>query len=90
MSEDLTTICALLSRPGILSLLGNRTYTTASTLQQITMRRQHSGHLVFYRADGRRILMTDPDGNPLHECEWSESPDGPIRLIAARFYLDWG
>ena len=32
--------------------------------------RQATGHLVFYRADGRRFLATDPAGNPLHECEW--------------------
>ncbi|MEC4673943.1 MAG: hypothetical protein VST68_07115, partial [Nitrospirota bacterium] len=90
MSKDLTTICGLMSRPGVLALHGNRTYTTESGLQQVTMRRQPSGHMVFYRADGRRILMTDPNGNPLHECEWSLSDLGPVRLVSARLYLDWG
>jgi len=28
--------------------------------------RRPTGHLVFYRSDGRRFLATDPSGNPLH------------------------
>ena len=52
--------------------------------------RQPYGHLVFYGPHGRRILATDPDGNPLHECEWSIEPGGAVRLIRARFRLDWG
>ena len=48
------------------------------------------GHLVFYRADGRRVLATDPGGHPLHECEWQSDSDGTISLSRARICLDWG
>ncbi len=52
--------------------------------------RQPTGHLVFYRSDGRRFLATDPAGNPLHECEWVKEPDGGLTLNRARMKLDWG
>lgn len=52
--------------------------------------RQVSGHLVFYRPDGRRFLATDPTGNPLHECEWSRDVSGQARLLRVRMRLDWG
>jgi len=51
---------------------------------------QPSGHVVFYRPDGRRFLATDPSGNPLHECEWVLDQQGQIRLSRARIRLDWG
>jgi hypothetical protein len=52
--------------------------------------RQATGHLVFYRSDGRRFLATDPEGNPLHECEWGTSAIGDVILCRARIRLDWG
>ena len=52
--------------------------------------RQASGHLVFYRSDGRRFLATDPEGNPLHECEWGIDAGGNAVLLRARIRLDWG
>ncbi len=52
--------------------------------------RLSTGHLVFYRPDGRRFLATDPSGNPLHECEWAVANDGATRLTRARLRLDWG
>lgn len=54
------------------------------------MARQRSGHLVFYGPDNRRILATDPDGNPLHECEWGSTAAGKTQLLRARIRLDWG
>ncbi|HKY72467.1 MAG TPA: hypothetical protein VJL88_11165 [Nitrospira sp.] len=54
------------------------------------MVRQPTGHLVFYRADGRRILATDPAGNALHECEWGVDQQGATTLLRARIRLDWG
>jgi hypothetical protein len=51
---------------------------------------QPSGHLVLYGSHGRRILATDPDGNPLHECEWIADFNGAIHLARARLRLDWG
>ena len=49
-----------------------------------------TGHLVFYRPDGRRVLATDPGGHPLHECEWQSNTDGTVSLARARICLDWG
>lgn len=49
-----------------------------------------TGHLVFYRPDGRRFLATDPVGHPLHECEWESSVEGQATLTRARVRLDWG
>lgn len=43
---------------------------------------QATGHLVFYRSDGRRFLATDPEGNPLHECEWGTDVSGDAFLPA--------
>ena len=52
--------------------------------------RLSTGHLVFYRSDGRRFLATDPEGNPLHECEWGINATGDVTLLRARIRLDWG
>lgn len=49
-----------------------------------------TGHLVFYRPDGRRVFAADPSGHPLHECEWESGSDGTLSLSRARLYLDWG
>jgi hypothetical protein len=49
-----------------------------------------TGHLVFYRPDGRRFLAADPSGHPLHECEWRSNADGTVSLARARIRLDWG
>ncbi len=53
------------------------------------MARQRSGHLVFYGPHNRRFLATDPDGNPLHECEWGSTASGKARLLRARIRLEW-
>ncbi len=34
--------------------------------------------------------MTDPEGHPLHECEWGRAQDGQAFLNAARLHLEWG
>ena len=52
--------------------------------------RQETGHLVFYRSDGRRFLATDPSGHPLHECDWSSDHNRQVKLARARIRLDWG
>ncbi|MDK2742951.1 MAG: hypothetical protein H8K03_17655 [Nitrospira sp.] len=49
-----------------------------------------TGHLVFYRPDGRRFLATDPAGHPMHECEWESTTIGTVALTRARVRLDWG
>jgi len=52
--------------------------------------RQPTGHLLFYRSDGRRFLATDPAGNPLHECDWGLDDKGQTVFLRARVKLDWG
>lgn len=47
-----------------------------------------TGHLVFYRPDGRRFLATDPMGHPLHECDWEADAAGVVTLARARMRLD--
>ncbi|MDR4482504.1 MAG: hypothetical protein R3B95_04535 [Nitrospirales bacterium] len=51
---------------------------------------QPTGHCVLYGKHGQRILLTDPEGNPLHECLWEQKPTGAISLVSARLRLDWG
>lgn len=47
-----------------------------------------TGHRVLYGEYGRRVLCTDPSGTVLHECEWTQHPDGAVRLARARVRLD--
>jgi hypothetical protein len=49
-----------------------------------------TGHHVFYGAHGQRILLSDPDGHPLHECLWENDPSGLPMLVLSRIRLDWG
>ena len=51
---------------------------------------QPTGHCVLYGNHGQRILLADPEGNPLHECLWEQKPTGGISLVSARLRLDWG
>ncbi len=71
-------------------LPGNRSFAATRSSGNVACRRLATGHLVFDGPLGRRILLTDPDGHPLHECEWQERPDGTVHLVSARWYLDWG
>ncbi|MDH4185871.1 MAG: hypothetical protein OEV08_02635 [Nitrospira sp.] len=88
MSVD--PLLAALRTPGHLRFPSNRSF--AQDLEQAGGRvvRQASGHLVFYRPDGRRFLATDPAGNPLHECEWGLDAAGEAVLLRVRIQLDWG
>ena len=90
MSDHVDEPSRILSRSGILTLGENVKHFFNSKGTNFSFRRQSRGHGVFYRADGRRILMTDPKGHPLHECEWSDPEKGPVRLLQARLFLDWG
>jgi hypothetical protein len=78
------------TRPGNLSFTSNLSYRDDLIAAGGRIVQQPSGHLALYGSHGRRILATDPDGNPLHECEWSREPNGTVRLTSARFRLDWG
>lgn len=88
MSAD--PLLAALRTAGHLRFPTNRLF--AQDLEQAGGRvvRQATGHLVFYRQDGRRFLATDPAGNPLHECEWGADAVGQVMLRRARIRLDWG
>lgn len=83
-------ILSALTRPGNLDLPSHRAWLPDLTAAGCRAVRQPSGHLVLYGPHGRRILATDPDGNPLHECEWTAGVGGTIALARARLHLDWG
>jgi hypothetical protein len=89
MSDD-PQILSVLTQPGSLTFPSNLPFAKdfASAGGQVV--RQPSGHLVFYGPDYRRFLATDPEGHPLHECEWGPAPDGRTSLLRARLCLDWG
>ena len=83
-------LSSLLQNPGTLALQGNLSLPENVSPDSMRCNQLATGHLVLYGPLGRRILMTDPDGHPLHECEWGEHADGTVYLVSARLYLDWG
>ncbi|HEY6085871.1 MAG TPA: hypothetical protein VIU63_10780 [Nitrospira sp.] len=88
MSSD--PIRYALKTPGHLRFSSNRSFIDDLERAGGRVVHQPTGHLVFYRADGRRFLATDPAGHPLHECEWAEDAQGHAKLLCARVRLDWG
>src|SRR5262245_4065886 len=82
--------CAALTTPGHLLFSTNLPFVENFEQAGGRVVRRPTGHLVFYRADGRRFLATDPEGNPLHECEWGIDAGGNEILLRARMRLDWG
>jgi hypothetical protein len=88
MSAD--SLVTALSTPGHLTFGDNLNFKARLEAGEGRMVRQSTGHLVFYRSDGRRVLATDPAGNPLHECEWGVDQQGAPALLRARIRLDWG
>jgi hypothetical protein len=83
-------VVTALSTPGHLTFPENLLFKTRLEAGNGRMVRHATGHLVFYRPDGRRILATDPSGNVLHECEWGVDHKGETVLVRARIKLDWG
>ena len=81
---------SFLTRPGNLVFSTNRALLASDEPGGLRVVRQPSGHVVVYGPQGRRMLATDPDGHPLHECEWSAGPTGGVTLARARLRLDWG
>jgi hypothetical protein len=79
-----------LANPGNISFSGNHLLARDLAAAGGRCVEQSTGHLVFYRSDGRRFLATDPEGNPLHECEWGTNATGDVILRRARIRLDWG
>ena len=88
MSDD--PVGTALSTPGHLTFPDNLRFRSELEAGHGRMVRQATGHLVFYRSDGRRILATDPAGHVLHECEWGLEDHGATTLVRARIKLDWG
>jgi len=78
-----------LANPGNISFSGNQLFARDLAAAGGRCVKQPTGHLVFYRSDGRRFLATDPEGNPLHECEWGTDAIGNVVLCRARVRLDW-
>ncbi len=81
---------SVLTRSGTIVFPSNLSFLKDLAEAGGRMTRQPSGHLVFYGLNNRRILATDPDGNPLHECEWGSTASGKARLLRARIRLEWG
>ena len=88
MSDD--PVRTAFSFPGAIQFPDNRDLAQRFDQAGGRVVRQASGHLVFYRPDGRRMLATDPAGHPLHECEWGQDAKGAPVLVRARLRLDWG
>lgn len=88
MSSD-PIACALFT-PGYLRFPSNRALAESFRKVGGYVDTLPTGHLVFYRPDGRRFLATDPTGHPLHECEWGLNELGAVFLTRARVKLDWG
>jgi len=84
------SIVSTLQRPGNVIFSGNLRFVPDLAAAGGRAIREPSGHLVFYGPDSRRFLATDPDGHPLHECEWVAPGGGPAKLGLARVRLDWG
>lgn len=49
-----------------------------------------TGYRIFYGENGRRVLLTDPLGTILHECEWAQGGSGAATMTRARIRLDSG
>ena len=81
---------SILRNPASFMLQGNRALVAKASLESVTCKQLDTGHVVVYGPRGRRILLSDPGGHPLHECEWNERADGTVHLVSARLYLDWG
>ncbi len=88
MAAD-SSLQEILGRPGTLAFPSNLADAPRLSASPVSFLRQPTGHLVAYGSHGRRMLATDPDGYPLHECEWG-MVNGLLRLLRARVHLDWG
>lgn len=89
MSGD-PQILSALTQPGSLTFPANLPFAKDFAAAGGHVVRRPSGHLVFYGPDHRRVLATDPEGHPLHECEWRQTSDGHASLLRTRLCLDWG
>lgn len=84
------SIQAILAHPDTLCFPSNHPYALRFNEEGGSVVQLPSGHHVLYGRHGRRLLLADPEGNPLHECEWDQSPQRRDILMRARVRLDWG
>ncbi len=84
LQEPLTSLKSQTQDGSTLWFEGNK-----PTPANIRIKIYPTGHVVFYNTFGRRFLMTDPEGNPLHEVEWAaDEATHEIKLKRARCQLD--
>ncbi len=83
-------IQAMLQHPEAIRFPGNHIYKNNWEAAGGRKEEFSSGHQVFYGQHGQRILLSDPDGHPLHECLWKTHPSGFPILVSCRIHLDWG
>ncbi len=88
--EHTSVIASILGRHDNFVLSGNQAYAKDFIGAGGYVQTQPSGHLIFYGSTGRRVLLTDPEGHPLHECEWTRNAQGQDQFVSARLQLDWG
>jgi hypothetical protein len=84
------SIHAILSRPETFRFPSNRPYAENCDEQGGRIAHLPGGHYVVYGRHGCRLLLADPEGHVLHECEWGMNVQGRDVLIRARVRLDWG
>jgi len=90
LKSESTILSSILQNPASFTLQGNLALVANAPPNSVTYKQLATGHVVLYGPLGQRILMTDPGGHPLHECEWEERAAGTVHLVSARLYLDWG
>ena len=89
MEENSGVLLSILQNPENLVLQENLVFATHMGFTQVSSCQQSTGHTVVYGPHGRRILFVDPDGHPLHECEWKQTADSCVEFVSARVFLDW-
>jgi len=83
-------ILAILQHPEAIRFPDNQVYKDRWQTAGGRVEELPTGHRVLYGQHGQRILMTDPEGHPLHECLWEIQASGIPILVLARIRLDWG
>ena len=81
---------AILQHPEAIRFPGNYAYKQHWQTAGGRVVKLSTGHQVVYGQHGQRILMTDPEGHPLHECLWSTQVSAIPMLVSTRIRLDWG
>ena len=83
-------ISTILQHPEAIRFSGNQIYKDSWQTSNGTVLDLPTGHRVFYGEHGQRILLTDPEGHPLHECLWQTNANSFPKLLLSRVRLDWG